>query len=155
LRQRARGPNIRDARRMVGVYVFGMNGCFISNIRRSGKLHNRTRLTYISSRGYHVLIPRIKLAPSDANLPFTLQRTQFSVRLAHSITISKAQGQTFERVGLYLQAPVFSHGQLYVAFSRARSFSDIYVSIEPTSSQGFIGDPPAAMTQNVVFREIL
>ena len=33
------------------------------------------------------------------------------------MTVNKAQGQTFERVGIYLPSPVFSHGQLYVAFS--------------------------------------
>ena len=31
---------------------------------------------------------------------------------------------------------IFSHGQLYVAFSRAWAFSDIYVAIFPTALQG-------------------
>ena len=35
-----------------------------------------------------VLIPKLKLAPSDANFPFTLQRTQFPIRLSYSMTIS-------------------------------------------------------------------
>ena len=34
-----------------------------------------------------ILIPRIKLAPSDANLLFVFQRRQFPVRLAYSMTI--------------------------------------------------------------------
>ena len=76
-----------------------------------------------------VLIPRIKLAPSDINLPFVLEHRQFPVRLAYSMTINKAQGQTFDKVGIYLPAPVFSHGQLYVALSRAKSFKDIYMQI--------------------------
>ena len=38
------------------------------------------------------------------------------------MTINKAQGHTFERVGIYLPYPVFCHGQLYVAFSRARGY---------------------------------
>ena len=63
-------------------------------------------------KGTRVLIPRIKLAPSDANLPFILQRTQFPLRLAYCMTINKAQGQTFSNTGLYLPNPVFSHGQL-------------------------------------------
>ena len=31
------------------------------------------------------------------------------------MTINKAQGQTLQRVGIYLDTPCFSHGQLYVA----------------------------------------
>lgn len=31
--------------------------------------------------------------------------------------IDKAQGQTLDKVELYLLQPVFSHGQLYVAMS--------------------------------------
>jgi len=34
------------------------------------------------------------------------------------MTINKAQGQTLERVGIYLPEPCFTHGQLYVAASR-------------------------------------
>ena len=53
-------------------------------------------------QGNAVLIPRIKLAPSDTNLPFVLERHQFPLRLAYSMTINKAQGQTFVKVGIYL-----------------------------------------------------
>ena len=52
-----------------------------------------------------VLIPHIKLAPSDMNLPFVLERHQLPLRLAYSMTINKAQGQTFEKV---VPSPVFS-----------------------------------------------
>ena len=76
-----------------------------------------------------VMISQIKLAPSDVNLPFVLERRQLPVRLAYSMTINKAQGQTFDKVGIYLPAPVFIHGQLYVALSRAKSFKDIFVNL--------------------------
>jgi hypothetical protein len=33
--------------------------------------------------------------------------------------INKSQGQTFKHVGINVSRKVFSHGQLYVAFSRA------------------------------------
>ena len=106
-----------------------------------------------TNTGDRVLIPRIKLAPSDASLPFTLQRVQFPIRLSYSMTINKSQGQTFDLLGIYLQQPVFSHGQLYVAFSRARSFDNIYVQVCQTSSQGTFNN--LNVTQNVVFKEIL
>ena len=62
--------------------------------------------------GNDVLIPRLQLAPSDTGVPFTLSRRQFPLRLAYSMTINKSQGQTFEKVGIYLRRPCFSHGQL-------------------------------------------
>ncbi|KAF2348841.1 P-loop containing nucleoside triphosphate hydrolase, partial [Trinorchestia longiramus] len=46
-------------------------------------------------------------------------RTQFPVCLFYSMTINNTQGHTFDRVGIYLPKPCFTHGQLYVAFSRA------------------------------------
>ena len=64
-----------------------------------------------ANKGQRVLIPGIKLAPSDVNLLFTLERVQFPVRLTYSITINKSQGQTFRKIGIYLPMPVFTHGQ--------------------------------------------
>lgn len=40
-----------------------------------------------------------------------------------------------ERAGLYLPELLFSHGLLYVAFSRVRRFGDFYVSVKDTWSQ--------------------
>jgi ATP-dependent exoDNAse (exonuclease V) alpha subunit len=55
-------------------------------------------------------------------------RHQFPVKPAFAMTINKSQGQTFEFVGVDLSKPVFSHGQLYVAFSRAKRFSAVKVN---------------------------
>ena len=66
-----------------------------------------------------ILIPKIYLIPSDEHLPFQLCCIQLPVRLAYSITINKAQGQTFQKVRLHLPKLVFAHGQLYVALYRA------------------------------------
>src|SRR5204863_2450977 len=69
--------------------------------------------------GNMVMIPWISLAPSStADLPFEFRRTQFPLRLVFTMTINKVQGQTLNYVGLCLMEPVFTHGQLYVAFSR-------------------------------------
>ena len=106
-----------------------------------------------ASQGNTVLIPRIKLAPSDTNLPFVLERHQLPLRLAYSMTINKAQGQTFEKVGIYLPSPVFSHGQLYVAFSRARSLGSVKVQVVDSQQQGKRGG--RTVTPNVIYREVL
>ncbi|GBN90842.1 hypothetical protein AVEN_35731-1 [Araneus ventricosus] len=69
-----------------------------------------------SVNGETYFIPRIPLNPSNSNMPFKFKRKQFPVRLAYSMTINKAHGQTFEKICLMLNNPVFSHGQLYVGF---------------------------------------
>ena len=45
-----------------------------------------------------VLIPRLKLNPSHANIPFVLHKTQLPVRLSYSMTINKALGQTLHKL---------------------------------------------------------
>ena len=60
----------------------------------------------------------ITISPSDLDLPFVLERCQFPVHLGFCMSINKAQGQSVTVVGLNLQIPVFTHGQLYVALSR-------------------------------------
>uniref|UniRef100_A0A453QHI5 ATP-dependent DNA helicase n=1 Tax=Aegilops tauschii subsp. strangulata TaxID=200361 RepID=A0A453QHI5_AEGTS len=78
--------------------------------------------------GMRVFLPRIPLCPSDDDMfPFSFKRKQFSIRLSFAMTINKSQGQTIANVGIYLPEPVFSHGQLYVALSRATTTANIKV----------------------------
>ena len=65
-----------------------------------------------NKQGERVLIPKIELAPFDANLPFILERIQFPLRLSYSMTINKSQGQTFDKLGISLPDPVFSWATL-------------------------------------------
>ncbi len=50
---------------------------------------------------------------------------QFPLKLAWVITIHKSQGQTFDNVDLHFGYGAFAHGQIYVAFSRCRTFEGI------------------------------
>jgi hypothetical protein len=95
-----------------------------------------------------VLIPRISLTPSNStDFSFKFSRRQFPARLGFALTINKAQGQSVKFVGLDLRVPVFSHGQLYVAFSRATSGQRIRVLLPDNSV--------ALETINVVYPEVL
>jgi hypothetical protein len=105
--------------------------------------------------GKRVFIPRVDLIPSEDEFPVTIRRRQFPIKPAFAMTINKSQGQTFEKVGIYLPSPVFSHGQLYVAFSRAISKENVRIKIEQTERQGKIeADSNKVYTVNCVYREI-
>jgi hypothetical protein len=101
------------------------------------------------AKGTKTYIPRIITTSSDPRWPFKIKRQQFPVRVSYAMTINKSQGQTLNTVGVYLPNPVFSHGQLYVAFSRVTSPEGLRVLIE-NSSDGYENQ-----THNVVFSEIL
>ncbi len=64
------------------------------------------------------------------------------------MTINKSQGQSLQRVGLFLSKPVFSHGQLYVAISRVTSRNGLRILIANTQ------DDDEFKTKNIVYKEI-
>jgi ATP-dependent exoDNAse (exonuclease V) alpha subunit len=97
-------------------------------------------------RGQKAFIPRITLKPSSRQYPFALKHRQFPVRLSFAMTINKAQGQTLKYVGIHLISPVFCHGQLYVALSRASSSRNVYILL-PSSTP--------TKTANVVYSEVV
>lgn len=88
-----------------------------------------------------VLIPRIPIISSD--LTFDFKRLQFPIRLAFAITINKSQGQTLKTVGLNLEKPCFTHGQLYVACSRVGNPNDLFIYT------------PNEKTKNIVYPSII
>lgn len=107
------------------------------------------------ARNTRILIPRIHLTYSGTILPFSLQRTQFPIIPAFAMTINKSQGQTFDKVAIFLREPVFTHGQLYVAASRVRSFDALRFYISDTSSQGHLSADDRVFTKNIVYREVI
>jgi ATP-dependent exoDNAse (exonuclease V) alpha subunit len=87
------------------------------------------------------------MIPSDPSLPFQLRRRQFPVRLGFTMSINRAQGQSVNTVGLDLRSGVFTHGQFYVAISRATSVHRIKAIWSPNSE--------GPVTQNIVYPEVL
>ena len=90
------------------------------------------------------MLPKLALLSQDSALPINIARFQFPVWLAYCLTINKAQGQSLRHVGVYLLKPVSSHGQLYVAVSRAKSFGGLKVFLST-----------GRLTQNPIYREVL
>ncbi|KAK3183386.1 hypothetical protein Dsin_030672 [Dipteronia sinensis] len=103
-------------------------------------------------RGKRVFLPRIPFFPFENDKhPFPFKRTQFPIRLSFAMTINKSQCQTLDYVGIYLPQPVFSHGQLYVALSRAKNANSIKVLIRPTN----VENSNDRSTKNIVYKELL
>ena len=61
------------------------------------------------------------------------------------MTINKSQGQTFNKVGILLDRPVFAHGQLYVALSRAKSMRSLKIQLQ----ENYLS------TRNIGYQEVL
>jgi ATP-dependent DNA helicase PIF1 len=135
----------------------------LRNINQAAGLCNGTRLMVdrlgnrvIEARlmtgthlGVSVAVPRIILNATSPKWSFVLQRWQFPVRVCYAMTINKCQSQTLQKVGVYLKNPVFMHGQLYVAVSRADNDVGVHIAIDSDP------DPDASVTKNIVYQEAL
>ena len=75
-----------------------------------------------------------------------IMRKQFPIQLCFAMTINKAQGQSWDVVGIDLRIPAFTHGQLYVALSRATDVRKRAALMPLTGNQ---------TTINIVYPEIL
>lgn len=146
----------------------------LRNIDPEKGLSNGTRLIVIelkdsaivaeiiseSHRGSIVFIFRMDLVTEDSMIPVKMRRQQFPVIPAFAMTVNKAQGQSIEILGIYLNDVVFSHGQLYVAFSRSRDSHNIKIFIKDQGTQqGHLmrnvpGQQHRVFTRNVVYREV-
>ena len=103
-------PNHRLALK-VGVPIM-----LLRNIDQANGLCNGTRLQVIrlsrtsihasiingTNFGKTVIIPRLRITPSDKRLPLKIVRKQFPISLSFAMTINKSQGQSLSKVGLFL-----------------------------------------------------
>ena len=145
----------------------------LRNLNARQGLYNGTRLVVKSwteniivatiligpKKGAEVYIPRITHIDHNSKKIYTLIRRQFPIRLCFSKTINKSQGQSYDRVGIYLPTPCFAHGQLYTAVSHVKSPDNlkIYV-IDIPYKQGRLTEMdsivPGTYVQNIVYPEI-
>ncbi len=86
----------------------------------------------------------ITLTAAETILPFTFQCRQFPIRPAFSMTFNKCKGQTLGQIGVYLTSPVFSHSQLYVGLSCARTLNSITLLLSDLN-----------FTDNIVYKTVL
>jgi hypothetical protein len=70
------------------------------------------------------------------------------------MSINKSQKQTFEKIGK-LRQPVFTHGQLYVAASRVRSFNGLRFYISEYNGQEHLANDERIFTKNIVYTQVL
>lgn len=102
------------------------------------------------SAGRVVALSRIRMFSNKDDYAFRWARVQFPVRLAFAITINKSQGQSLERVAVFLPRSCFAHGQLYVAVSRVRHPSGLRFVLPPNDDGDYVTTNvvwPAALSQ--------
>ncbi len=140
----------------------GMPVIMLRNLSLAAGLSNGTRLQVVEMKPRVikaeiltgpkareiVFIPRIRLDSKSESSAVEFKRRQFPLRTAFAMTINKAQGQTFQCVGLDLTEDCFSHGQLYV---------HVYVALSRVGHPTFmrVFAPDASQVANVVWQDVV
>ena len=72
-----------------------------------------------------------------------------------ALTINRGQGQSALKCGILLPKNVWTHGQVYVAFSRCGNPNNIHVWAEQSQFKDYELDPTKKYVKNVVYTEVL
>ena len=96
--------------------------------------------------GHRFLLPRISLTYTLPKTGIEILRRQFPLTLAYAMTTNKSQGQSLTRGGIDLRDAAFTHGQMFVAWSRFRDPRNVVVLLPQKEPRSF---------ENVVFRSLL
>ena len=91
-----------------------------------------------------VILPRISFLHT-LHSGHTLLRRQFPLAPAYSTTFHSCEGLTYDKIGIDLTRPVFTHGQLYTALSRVRCRTDAKVRLQAGEST----------TTNITYHQLL
>ena len=108
-----------------------------------------------------LILPRIPTSSTQTNFPFALKRIQFPIKLAYAVTFNRAQSQTVTGLcGILLPKNVWTHGQIYVGFSRCGNPRNMLVwadqdvfkdnpRVKPKMKRG------CTYVSNVVYKDVL
>jgi hypothetical protein len=113
----------------------------LQNLFPEKGLYNRTCIVVVGLQPYTIvvqlltsnyysklqIIPWIELYSTTDNLLFKLVCKQFLVCLYFAVTINKLQGQSFDTVGVDLQAEAFLYSQFYIAISQTSLVARLYI----------------------------
>ena len=81
-------------------------------------------------KGNIIFLPRISTVLNIDEAPFPFTRRQFPIRLAYCLTINKAQEQTINKVCVFIDTKLFSHGHFSTALSRVCNKNSIKIMIK-------------------------
>lgn len=102
-----------------------------------------------------LILPRIPMRYGGESFPFELTRLQFPLKIAFALTINRAQGQSAKKCGVLLPKNVWTHGQIYVAFSKCGNPECIFVWAEQSQFEEYKLDKTKKYVKNVVYREVI